>query len=377
MGREEIERLRPRASRYTVKHPSVDGLILRVTPAGKKTWAVRYSLWGRDAIYTIGGWPEIGEEQAKAETLRVKAAVARREDPAAELRDRKAIAETVADLADRFLEERALKPRTLKSYRQLVAAYIKPRLGALQVQDLGPAHVKRVHHELRKTPRTANHVIAVLSAMLTEAEHWGLRPAGSNPCATIKRYKETKRQRYLTADELARVYEALPSCGLNALHEGALRLLLLTGMRRSEVLGLRWAHVDLEAGRLRLTEHKTDARGERIVLLGPEALAVLRGLPKHRSPFVFTGSGKDGTIGASIDHAWISVRTKAGCPDVRLHDIRHTYASRGIASGMSLAQVGLLLGHSSPATTARYSHLVEDAARALAERAEAGMAPEK
>jgi integrase len=168
----------------------------------------------------------------------------------------------------------------------------------------------------------------------------------------------------LNGEEIERLLAALEAAALPPLPGAALRLLILTGARKGEILGLKWTDLDLAQSRAVLSDHKTISRGDRLLYLPPEGVAILDALPKHTSPYVFAGSGKHGTLGSTLDHAWRRVRELAGLPGVRIHDLRHTFASLAIAGGLTLEQAGQLLGHSSPATTKRYSHLVDEAARA-------------
>lgn len=370
-SREFIEGLAPEEKRFEVPDPGCHGLYLRVQPTGTKSWVFRYSIVGHTSRVFLGPWPAVTIDQARAESFALAGRVAKQEDPASRRKIEKANTTTVTELAKRFDEEHiaTLRTTTQRGYRHYLKAHVLPALGRLRLQDVGLAQVADLKASLKGHPRTANYSIAVLSVMLAFAEEQGLRPPGSNPCAAVKRYKETRKQRFLDPGEILALRDALTTLEdageILPLPAAAIRLILLTGARHSEILHLRWEHVDLAAGRALLVEHKTMARGDRMLYLPMEAIPLLKSLPKHKlSPFVFAGEGKDGTIGSSLRHAWDLVRSKAGLDDVRIHDLRHTFASLGIASGLTLEQVGQLLGHSSPATTARYSHLVDESAKA-------------
>ena len=387
LSRERVEAYQPEATPYEVPDPGAHGLTLRVLPSGAKSWAFRYSLGGRVSRVSIGLWPSVTLDQARAKAATLHGRVRNHEDPVAVLKKQKAEALTITKLWDRFEDEHIAtkRPSTQKGYKHYGKRYIIPELGRLLVQDVGLAQVKDVQRQAARTSnRAANYTLAVLSKLLAFAEEDGIIPPGSNPCQAVTRKPETPRQRFLSREELDRVWEAIetletvgakvtvaPSRGpvryhLHPAPAAALKLLLLTGCRYSEVLHLRWSQITKreDGGLATLTEHKTMARGDRLVMLSPEAMEILESLPKHRlSPFVFAGAGKDGTIANTLSHAWRAVRDLAGLPGVRIHDLRHTFASVAIARGATLEQTGQLLGHSTPATTKRYTHLVEEAAR--------------
>lgn len=370
MKREDIKKFTPREKEYQVQDDEVRGLVLRVFPSGKKSWAFRYSLGDRDRRVSIGGWPELTLDQARARAAQFYGEVRNRKDPAQVVKQEKADRMTVAKLIERFTAEHVekLRPSTQRGYKHYLDHYIKPMLGTMLLREVALADCKAVQRRASgMSARTGNYTVAVLSKLLSWAEEEGLRVPGSNPCQAIKRATEKPRQRFLTEAEIQRVWAALDEVELSPLPRAAIQLLLLTGCRHSEILRMKWSQI--KDGVLTLTEHKTMARGDRVVLLSEDAQAILKQLPKHKlskhklSKFVFAGRGKDGTIGGSLDKAWQEVRKKAKLPGVRLHDLRHTFASMAVASGMTLEQTGQLLGHSTPATTKRYAHLVQDKAR--------------
>ena len=205
--------------------------------------------------------------------------------------------------------------------------------------------------------------------MFSMAEVWGWRPDGSNPCLHIKRYKEEKRERFLSAQEFARLGKVLD----DTLRDGsetrsavvAIRLLMLTGCRLSEIQKLQWEHVDLEAGELQLPDTKT---GGRAVPLAPSAVRLLEALPRdEENPWVIAGR-KPGSHLTDLQHPWRRIREKAELDDVRIHDLRHSFASRALALGEGLPMIGKLLGHTQVQTTARYAHLARDTVKASAAR---------
>ena len=251
---------------------------------------------------------------------------------------------------------------------------ILPRLGRRKVAAVTRADVAELHHELRETPYLANRVVALLSKMFHLAERWGIRPDWSNPCRHVERFREAKRRRFLSSSELARLGRVLSRIErLPAGHENAepwpaiaaIRLLLFTGCRREEILRLRWDQVDLEGARLELRETKTEPR---TVPLAAPALEVLKGILSRRAereldenPFVLAGRYRGHFVGLS--KIWTRIRAGAEIEDLRLHDLRHSYASIAASAGTSLVVIGALLGHTQAATTQRYAHLSDDAHR--------------
>ena len=220
-----------------------------------------------------------------------------------------------------------------------------------------------------QTPAMANLVVRTLSLMYRLAEGWGLVPEGCNPCRLAVKYPAHKRERFLTDGEFTRLGKVLDEAeargGASASAVTALRLLMLTGCRKNEILTLRWEDVALHENELRLPDAKT---GARVVPLSPSAVKLLAGLPREPgNPWVIPGR-KPGTHMRNLDRAWKVIQARAGLEDVRIHDLRHSFASRALALGESLPMIGKLLGHSQVETTARYAHLARDSVREAAER---------
>lgn len=284
---------------------------------------------------------------------------------------------TLATLADEWLTyhvDAKLKPTTARLYRSSLRASILPTLGRVRVDAVTPDAVAQLHHALRAHPYAANRAIAVLSKMLAYAERKGYRPLASNPVRGLERYREEKRERFLSSAELARLGEALRHPETCQSHSpfalAAISLLILTGARLREVLRLKWSEVDLERGLLLLGDSKT---GKKAIVLGDAALKLLASLPRTASPLVFPGATPDKPM-YDVRKAWTRVTRAAGLPGLRIHDLRHTYASACAGLGGSLPMIGHLLGHAQPATTARYAHLAASPVRDLADRAAAAIA---
>ena len=242
-----------------------------------------------------------------------------------------------------------LKPNTQKRLRGVVRRDILPALGKVRVAAVKPSHVIELQQSLSGRPVAANTAVKVLSHMYRLGEGWGLVPEGCNPCREVKKHPERRRERFLTDVEFSRLgrvmEESLDGGRDSPTAVAVIRLLMLTGCRKSEILTLRWTDVDLEAGALYLADAKS---GPRTVQLAPTAARVLEALPRRRdSPWVFPGNDRDGRFsGDGLDHIWQTIRARAGLEDVRLHDLRHSYASRALALGEGLPIIGRLLRHS-------------------------------
>ena len=345
------------------------GFGVRVYPSGRKIYVVQSRGPGGSKRITLGRHGELTVEQARKQAVAVIDRIKRGENPVAAPPEP---AFTVADLAERYMEAHVAvncNAHTQGIYRGSLDNHILPALGKMPIASVGRSEAAALHYELRNTPRAANRALMVLSKMLSLAADWGLAPAGGNPCRFVLRYKEGKRERFLTEDEYRRIGCEL--CVLEA--EGplparaaaALRLLMLTGCRLNEILTLRWDDVDRKAGELRLRDAKT---GARMVPLTPTAIDVLAGIDRvPRSSWVFTGAKPDQRL-SQLTTYWHRVRAWAGVEDVRIHDLRHSFASRALALGESLTMIGRLLGHTDVGSTARYAHLAQDAEKTAVAR---------
>ena len=263
-----------------------------------------------------------------------------------------------------FVEEferrhaRRWKPSTRASNRHLVERYLVPFFGAMPVAAITRADVRSWFDSLSGTPGTANRTLPVLSVMMRQAELWEVRPQGSNPCRGMRRYRLPPRERFLSTDELKRLGFVLDHAG-DRQAAAAIRLLLFTGARPSEITGLRWDWV--RGTRAVLPDSKT---GPKAIQLPPPARSVLGGLPRAGA-FVFPNRRGDGPM-TDLGRRWQPLRDLAGLDGVRLHDCRHTLASHAVMSGLDLYTVGRLLGHADTAATERYAHLADDHVREAA-----------
>ena len=346
------------------------GFGVRVYRSGRKTYVVQSRGPNGSRRVTIGRHGEVTAQQARKQAAGIVGRIKAGEAPLPESAE--PVAEpTVADLAERYLRTHVAvecKPGSERSYRGSLV-HILPVLGDMPVGSVAREHVASLHLAMRDTPVAANMALWVLSKMFSLAEAWGLRAPGRNPCRSVRRYRTPRRDRFLSREEYRRIgrvlkrAEAERSAWPPAV--AAIRLLMLTGCRSQEVATLRWDDVDVGAGKLRLRDSKN---GPRMVALTPTAVEVLEGVRRvDGNPWVFVGR-LGGSHVSRLGGHWNGLRVRADLTDVRLHDLRHSYASRALALGESLSMIGKLLGHSKMETTGRYAHLGRDTEKLSAER---------
>jgi len=354
-------------SEYFIWDRDMRGFGVRVYSSGVKTYLVQYRSGRRTKRLTIGKHGVLTAEEARKEARRLLGDVARGGDPSGE-KQWKMREPTVAGLCDRFLEEyvtQHCKPTTARDYRSIIRRFIRPKLGPLPIAEVTRADVVAFHHALRKTPYQANRAASMLSKLFNLAEDWGLRKAGSNPARRIKKFREEEKKRFLSDEEQARLGDVLA----DVLEDGsetiygvsAILLLIYTGCRLNEILTLRWDYVT--AHHLELPDSKT---GRRRIPLPREAYDVLEGLPRSaENPYVILGEAKDGPL-VNLQKPWRRIRDLAGLNDVRLHDLRHTYASVAMKDGIDPFTLKEIMGHKNLQTTLRYAHLADDAVQRAA-----------
>lgn len=347
------------------------GFGVRAKPGGRKSFVIQYrNAEGVSRRMKVGDFGVLTLDQARTKAGKLLARVQNDEDPVQAKRDLKA-SPTFHELATRYMRDHCVgrcKPSTLAAHEWLLQKYLLPELGARRVAFVEPKDIQKLHEKLATTPYNANRALGLIKAIFNHAERWGVRPAGSNPTRHIKKYREQKRERFLTPKEFQRV--------LSAIDEGekfktilpeaarALRLLFFTGCRLSEILTLRWEQVDLVNRCLTFREHKTDSKGVKSIPLNDLAVAALSAVPpSQRSSYVHPGK-KSGQHLVNLQKPWRRALKSAGIANVRIHDVRHTFASLGVSAGLSLPVIGGLLGHKSIQTTARYAHLSHDPLRA-------------
>ncbi|WP_247871908.1 site-specific integrase [Azospirillum sp. TSO35-2] len=343
------------------------GFGLRVYPSGRKMYLAQFRAGGRLRRVNIGPHGVLTPDVARTEAMKHLSDVRRGGDPASE-RDRRKASPTMKEFGKRFMEDYVAshcKPTTRAEYKRSIELFINPKIGTHRIIDVSRADVVELHQSLKATPYQANRTLGVLSVMFTVAHTWGVRTDGVNPCWKVKRYKEVKRERYLTPDELASLGKVLRESTSEPEAVNCIRLLLLTGCRLSEIQKLKWEHVDLNTGMLRLPDSKT---GAKLVTIGKAAITVFKGLTKVKdNPYVITGQ-VEGQHLTDMQRPWRRLRKRAGLDDVRIHDLRHSFASDALQLGEDLPMIGRLLGHTQVQTTARYAHLKTDPIKAAADK---------
>ena len=355
------------------------GFGIRVYASGTKMYVVQSRAKGKSVRVTVGRHGVISADEARRRAARIVNRIKAGEDPVPEpLPARLAGGPTVADLTARYMEKHVAvrcRESTADGIRKLLDKHILPEFGRLPLMAVERERVAAFHARLNGVPYAANRAVALMSRMYAMAADWEMVPDGTNPCRGIVRHRERGRERFLTDTEFRRLGEALAEVpvegGVSAHAVAAIRLLMLTGCRKSEILSLQWKDVDLDAGELRLRESKT---GPRAVPLSPPAVRVLAELPRAPgNPWAIPGQ-KPGTHMTNLDGPWRIVRERAGIEGARIHDCRHSFASRALALGESLPAIAKLLGHSQIQTTARYAHLARHSVRASAARVAASIA---
>lgn len=396
---------------------TVRGFGVRITKAGARAFVLQYRVGGRDRRLTIGAYPDWSVKAARDEAKRLKRDIDLGNDPLAAVEEERA-APTVAGLMDRFKAEvlPRNRPATATEYASLLDTFAKPEIGRMKVEAVTYRDVAKLHRKVsERAPYRANRLVAVLSRMFSWAIKEGDR-TGANPCKGVERNQEDKRERFLSPLELAHLSDEL-----NRMRDrrtaDAIRLLLLTGARRGEVLSATWEQFDLTAGVwTKPSAHTKQKKTHRVPLSAP-ALALLTDMQDQAGDgavYLFPGDGDECPHITTIKTAWHGVTKRAtvalwasqsdteagrlvadlttngklptwnavqaeaeargitlpaGLTDVRVHDLRHTYASVLASAGLSLPVIGALLGHTQTSTTARYAHLIDDTLRAATERA--------
>jgi integrase len=385
---------------YFVWDTELKGFGVRVSAKGKKVFVLKYRPIGRreSRRVTLGVVGPLSVVEARKQARRLIADVVNGGDPSRERKASKLIP-TVRQLGEAYLTDvkARLKLRTATDYEAIWENNIDPTLGSNRVADVTPADVARVHRALSKTPYQANRVLAVIGAFFTFAAREGHRARHDNPAHYIKFFPEKARERFLSPAEFKKLGDALataerlglppapqhrrkPKSEQSAKHRpkradvpkpadpmtlAAIRLIALTGCREGEILSLRWDAVDLERGYLRLADTKT---GRSVRPLGAPAAELLTRLPRQAgSPYVFPGV-KRGSHLQEIKRVWYAIRHAAELDDVRMHDLRHSFASVSAIEGTSLLIIRSLLGHADIKTTQKYAHLGDDPVKAAADR---------
>ena len=394
-----VDRLRPTDAEHFVWDDTLIGFGVRVQCTGVKSYVVKYRAGsGRGAPtrrVTLGKVGTLTPDEARTLARKTLGAVAHGRDPAA-LKAAERRASTLRELAEIFLAEHVeakRKPTTATHYRSLLEKVVLPELGSRKAEQVTPSDLAKLHSKMRNRPYQANRMLEVVGSLYSFAGKRKILPLGFNPARGIEQYPEKGRERFLTADELARLGDAVREAetlglpydiddskptakhapkeahrrtkiGLHA--AAAVRLLIFTGARLREILNLRWEHVDFERGLLLLPDSKT---GKKAIVLNAPALDILANLPRVGA-YVIAGQAAgtdDDKPRSDLNRPWRAIVKQAGLAGLRIHDLRHTHASVGAGLGLGLPIIGKLLGHTQPSTTARYAHLDTDPLRRASE----------
>jgi len=369
-------------------------------PTGRKFYVYQYRQHGRTRRATLGEHGRLTPDEARSEAKKLLGDVEKGADPIAQRKAARAV-RTFKEVAEDFVALHVAakrKGRTKAEYEALLRSHILPAIGSRRVMDVRRADVARLHARMADTPFQANRALAVVSAVWTWASRRDEVDAAKNPARGIERNPEEGRERFLKADEVARLGDALTLAeneglpyavdetkpgakhapklenrrvGIDPHAAAALRLLIFTGARLREILDARWQHVDFERGALFLPDSKT---GKKPIFLSAPAQAVLTNLAERRAkdqrlkanPYIIAGAN-DAAPRADLKKPWAAICRAAQLEGVRLHDLRHTFASYGAGAGLGLPIVGKLLGHTQAATTQRYAHLDADPLRRAAD----------
>ncbi|HCJ70406.1 tyrosine-type recombinase/integrase [Agrobacterium pusense] len=400
----EVDGAEPREKAYVLFDSKITGFGLRVFPTGTKTWILEYRANGggrkeRKKKFTIGNIKDFTADEARKVAEKKRAEVVVGLDPQAEKAGERA-AITVKELSKLFFENHVEPKRsknTKEGYRDALDSHILPALGNMKADKVVVAEVERLHNKLSTTPSMANKVLAVVSSMYSYGMTMKHLKTKENPAQGIEKFKETEKERFLSTEELIRLEETLSlaeSIGLpwnidedkQSKHlrkdgrvtvfspyvTAAIRLLMLTGARLREILELEWSIVDLSNGVLKLSKSKSagEDNGKKDIILSQPAIEILKSLPRIGKYVIASESA--GTEAekprADIKKPWARACQHANLPGVRLHDLRHTFASHGVNEGLGIAVVSKLLGHKDISTTMRYAHFENEALKQGANR---------
>lgn len=351
---------------------AASGFAVRTMKSGTKAFVLNYFVRGLDRSYTLGKFPVLSTVAARVLARKLRRKIADGADPLAD-REAERNEATVHDLIARFQSEwlPRRRPSTKRDYEGMIRVWLKPHFSKqLKVADVTFSDISRLHRKITESgsPYRANRVVAVCSRMFTLATRWGM--CESNPCRGIEKNVEHHRRRYLSHDELVRLVAAIAQHPDRA-SANAIKVLALTGARRGEVLSMAWENLDLTAGTWSKPPSSVKQNSHHQVPISGPVRAILSAIREQQQPksdWVFPSTGEKTPHLTEVRKSWRAICRTAAIENLRLHDLRHSFASALISSGSSLPLVGSLLGHSQPATTARYSHMFQDPMRAAVER---------
>ena len=356
-----VDALKPHRRACDIRDAEIKGFGVRILPSGRKRYFLHSQIDGNRVWHAIGDADDITLECARTQARALLVSRRNGGEPASEASEPVAF-EMVAEEVFPALPSAMETEHTEGQSRVLQESDLALVQGQANCRHHAPGHSAVVRLASCNTGGRGP-LGTVLSVILKQAEVYGYRPEDSNPCTGIKRYRRLGRERFLTAGEIRRLSRVLERYReSHPLQSSIVRLLLLTGCRKSEILTLRWS--DYREEKLLLSDSKT---GPRTVWLSSVSRRILNGLPRS-GPWVFPSPRRNFHLsGFTLDSFWWKVRAEAGIEDVRCHDLRHTYASVALAHGETILTIGRLLGHNDPATTLKYTHLADAAVHEAAE----------
>lgn len=340
---------------------SLEGFFVEVLATGIKTYYQRYiDAHKRQRQIRIGRVGIVPHEEARKRALQIKADVSLGKNPKQGSEDLKEIPTLKEFAQQRYLPFVSQAKRSWASDEIIIRRHLLPALGNLYLDEITPDQIIRMMTNMRSAGfanGTCNRPVIILRYMLNLASDWGIPRMERNPAKKVALFEETERQRFLSLTETKTLIEAVRADD-NRLAANAIELLLLTGGRRNEITHARWADVDLEKGTLLVPLSKSGK--PRTIAINAAAIDLIGRLPSRgKSAWLFPSPRTDKPC-QSLYYPWERIRKRAGLHDLRLHDLRHSYASNLVNGGVSLYVVQQLLGHSNPRTTQRYSHLERD-----------------
>lgn len=387
ISKRSVDAASARESAYRIWDSDLPGFGVKIMPSGAKTYIVHYRVGGgrrgKKREFTIGRHGVLTADMAREEAQKILAAARLGEDPQGHrVVTRNAL--NVQELCEEYLANATAtkKPSTIKIDTYNINRHIIPLLGDERIDQVTRRQIERFRDDVvagktaqrRDGPRKRNEPMArggkgaatrtlgLLGGIFQYAVDQGYRD--DNPVRGVKRFADKRCERYLTADEIARLSEAIEAAPVSIYAKTIIKILMLTGARKGEIERLQWREIDFSGGYLRLEDSKT---GQKEIPVGPEVLELLDQTVRIEDErYVFPSLKTPGQPYVGTKKAWEHIRERAGMPDLRLHDLRHTFASLAVSQGASLPMIGRLLGHKDSKTTERYAHLQADPLRSLA-----------
>ncbi|MEH6477303.1 MAG: tyrosine-type recombinase/integrase [Sneathiella sp.] len=370
LSKRTLDALKIEDKEYFVWDDDLPGFGVRVMPTGRKSFLIQYRDSGRRTRRkSLGRFGTVTAEEAKREARDLLSSVTRGANPS-EDRLHKRNAPTVSELCDRFMSEYVpihCKETTAKEYLRAVDLFIKPAIGLVKVEDVTRPHIAELHHKHNDIPYQANRTLGVISVMFNQAEVWGYRPDNTNPRRHVKKYEEKPRERFLSKEEFARLGKTLKDLETSGTGSqaaiNAFWLFLLTGCRLSEIQTLKWEYI--QENNAFLPDSKTGAKKVRLSNHALNVLSRVERIPGN--PYVITGK-LPGAFLTDLQKPWRRIRKVAGLDDVRIHDLRHSFASSAVGIGEPVERIGNIVGHKDIRSTMRYAHHADGPVHATVDR---------